>query len=68
MSNIDDKENSMIERSRKAIIAVDGRSIEVMDAGRWVTIRLPFCVWDWATVQRGEDAPVRLDDDDRLRG
>ena len=41
MSNIDDKENSMIERSRKAIIAVDGWSIEVMDAGRWVTIRLP---------------------------
>ncbi|MCX6577798.1 MAG: hypothetical protein NTV82_15580 [Candidatus Aminicenantes bacterium] len=45
----------MIERSRKAIVSEDGRSIEVMDAGRWVTIRLPICVWDWAAVQRGED-------------
>jgi hypothetical protein len=62
------KENSMNERSGKAIVAQDGRSIEIMDAGRWVTIRLPFCVWDWAAVQRGGEAPVRFDDDDRLRG
>ena len=45
----------MTERSRKALVSGDGWSIEVMDAGRWVTIRLPFCIWDWATVQRGED-------------
>jgi hypothetical protein len=45
----------MTAQNRKAVVSEDGRSIEVSDAGRWVTIRLPFCIWDWATVQRGED-------------